>query len=55
MMRKVNHKHIMRLQELYEGENYIYCLCELLSGGHLLNYIVKNGHLTESDALYYIK
>lgn len=55
MMRKVNHGNIMRLEELYEGENYIYCLCELLGGGHLLNYIVKNGHLNENDSVKYIK
>ena len=55
MMRIMDHKHIMGLKELYEGENYIYCLCELFDGGHLLNYIIKNGHLTEKDSLKFIK
>lgn len=54
-MRKVDHKNIMKLIELYEGENYIYCLCELFEGGHLLDYIVKHGIFCEGEALQYIK
>lgn len=51
MMRKVNHPHALRLREIYEGENYIYCLCDLLSGGHLLNKMIKTGHFSEGKAL----
>ena len=41
----------MKLLELYEGENYIYCLVELFNGGHLLDYIVNNGHFTEQESI----
>ena len=51
MMRAVKHKNIMRLYELYEGENYIYCLTEFLAGGQLLDYIRDSEYLTESQSL----
>lgn len=31
-MRFVNHDKLMKLYELYEGENYIYCLCDFYKG-----------------------
>ena len=55
MMKIVKNNNIMELLELYEGENYIYCLCELYSGGHLLDHIVKYGHFDELSSLRYIK
>lgn len=36
MMRKIKHSRLLRMYELYEGENYIYCLCELYKGQDLL-------------------
>ena len=32
MMRQMYHPRVLRLYELYEGENFIYCLCELYRG-----------------------
>ena len=32
MMRMMNHYRVLRMFELYEGENFIYCLCELYKG-----------------------
>lgn len=29
MMRRMHHHRVLRMHELYEGENFIYCLCEL--------------------------
>ncbi len=29
MMREMNHDRIMQVYEIYEGENYIYCLSNL--------------------------
>merc|ERR1712032_176107 len=55
MMKKVKHENIMKLLELYEGENYIYCLVELFNGGHLLDYIVNNGHFTEPESIRLVR
>ena len=41
MMRKMNHYRVLRMLELYEGENFIYCLCELYKGADLLKSIIK--------------
>lgn len=41
----------MRLYEMYEGENFIYCLVELYKGTDLLNAIVKKGSQPERKAL----
>jgi len=51
MMRLMNHSRVLRLYELYEGENFIYCLCELYKGSDLLNAIVKKGSQPEQKAL----
>lgn len=51
MMRVCDHRNVLRLREIYEGENYIYCLCDLLSGGHLLNKMIKTGFFSEAKSL----
>ena len=51
MMRLMTHPRVLRLHELYEGENFIYCLCELYKGSDLLNAIVKRGSQPEQKAL----
>lgn len=51
MMREVNFYRVIKLAELYEGENYIYCLCELYPGTDLLNAIIKKGSQPEAKAL----
>ena len=51
MMRQMNHPRVLRLHELYEGENFIYCLCELYRGADLLNSIIKKGSQPEAKAL----
>lgn len=51
MMRKMNHFRVLRMFELYEGENFIYCLCDLYKGADLLQSIVKKGSQPETKAL----
>ena len=51
MMRQMNHPRVLKLHELYEGENFIYCLCELYRGADLLNSIIKKGSQPEAKAL----
>ena len=38
-MRKLNHKNLMRLYEIYESDNSIYISVELLEGGQLYDKI----------------
>ena len=51
IMKEMHHYRVLRLYELYEGENYIYCLCELYRGSDLLNAIIKKGSQPEAKAL----
>jgi tRNA A-37 threonylcarbamoyl transferase component Bud32 len=51
MMREMNHPRVLKLHEMYLGESYIYCLCELYKGADLLNSIIKKGSQPESKAL----
>ena len=51
MMREMNHHRVCKLYELYEGENYIYCLNELYSGSTLLDAIIKKGFQPEKKSL----
>ena len=51
MMREMNFYRVLKLHELYEGENFIYCLCELYKGTDLLNAIIKKGCQPEGKAL----
>jgi tRNA A-37 threonylcarbamoyl transferase component Bud32 len=51
MMRLMSHYRVLRLHELYEGENFVYCLCELYEGTDLMNAIIKKGAQPEQKAL----
>ncbi len=51
MMRMMNHYRVLKLHEIYEGENFIYCLCELYKGANLLKAIIKKGHQPETKTL----
>lgn len=42
MMRKFNHKNIIKLEGVYETEHSIYLVLELLEGGLLSEKIAKN-------------
>lgn len=51
LMRKINHPKIMKTHEIYEGENYIYCVVDYFEGSNLLEAIVKKGHQPEVKSL----
>lgn len=40
LMRKIDHPKIMRTHEIYEGENYLYCVVDYFEGQNLLEAIV---------------
>ncbi|CAK77807.1 unnamed protein product (macronuclear) [Paramecium tetraurelia] len=41
VMRLMNHKHIIKLREVYEDNNKIYIVTDLLNGGELISHIEK--------------
>lgn len=51
MMRLMNHYRVLKMYEIYEGENFIYCLCEWYKGLDLLRAIVKKGSQPEQKCL----
>lgn len=55
IMRIVKHERLMRLYEVYEGENFIYCLVELCKGSDLLKSLIQKGPQPEAKALAIIK
>lgn len=48
-MRQLDHKYIMKLEEVHESKNSIYLILELLQGGELLNHISTRQSLTLKD------
>jgi len=51
MMRLMSHYRVLKLYEIYEGENFIYCLIEYYKGIDLLRAIVKKGSQPEQKCL----
>ncbi len=47
LMKKLDHPKIVKMIELYEGENNIYCVSEYFKGQDLLNVLLQNGIPTE--------
>lgn len=50
ILSKVHHENIVQLYDLYQIENKIYLVMELVTGGELFDDIVRRGKYTESDA-----
>ncbi|KAI3649885.1 hypothetical protein MP228_005517 [Amoeboaphelidium protococcarum] len=50
ILKKVKHDNIIQLFDLFETENKIYLVMELVTGGELFDSIVACGHYTEADA-----
>lgn len=52
-LRSLDEANLIKIKELYEGQNYIYCVSEAYLGGHLLQRILKkpNGRFSEKDSL----
>jgi serine/threonine protein kinase len=55
MLREVDGPHLLRIHKIYEGENNIYCLGDLYSGGTLYQYIKDHGKPTETHSIEIIK
>ena len=48
--RQLDHPNLVRLHEVYEGQDHIYLVNDLIEGENLLNYLAINGSLTESES-----
>jgi len=47
-MRKIDNQYLIKLYEVFETENSIYMVMELLEGGSLLEYLRQKGKIYES-------
>jgi len=50
IMRKLHHQHIIALYDVFEDEERIYLILELVTGGELFDQIVSRGVYSERDA-----
>lgn len=50
ILKRIQHKNIVAVKEIYETEKYLYLVMELATGGELFDSIVKRGKYSESDA-----
>ncbi|KAK5579000.1 hypothetical protein RB653_008676 [Dictyostelium firmibasis] len=50
MMTEINHQNIIKLQEVYETDNEVLLVLELVTGGELFDKIVEREFYTEQDA-----
>jgi len=55
IMRKLKHKNIISLEEVYDEPEYIYLVLELVTGGELFDQIVSRGTYSERDAANVIR
>jgi len=50
IMQKVDHKHCVKLYEIYETSHKLYMVMEILTGGELFDRIVAKGSYSEKEA-----
>lgn len=50
IMKKVDHAHVLKLKEVYESDDTIALVMELVTGGELFYKIVEKGNYSEKDA-----
>ncbi|KAA1472090.1 Pkinase-domain-containing protein [Dentipellis sp. KUC8613] len=55
MMKLMNHPNIMRIYDVYEGDNELYLILEYVEGGELFDFLVNRGKLPPLEALAYFK
>jgi len=55
IMRRVEHKNILKLHEIYESEEKVYIVMELVNGSELFDRIVDKGYYSEKNAIIIVK
>ncbi len=56
VLTNINNPHIIKFIEMLKTDNHVYFIYEYCNQGNLKELIVNtNGHLPESEALYFFK
>jgi len=55
IMKKVDHKNILKLHEIYEDDQKVYIVMELINGSELFDRIVEKGFYSEKNAQVVIR
>ena len=55
IMKLIQHPSVMALYDVYESPEELYLVLELVEGGELFDYLVKQGRLKELDALNFFQ
>eukprot|EP01128_Nolandella_sp_AFSM9_P011388 TRINITY_DN80_c0_g1_i1.p1 TRINITY_DN80_c0_g1~~TRINITY_DN80_c0_g1_i1.p1 ORF type:complete len:378 (+),score=126.02 TRINITY_DN80_c0_g1_i1:49-1134(+) len=55
IMKKVNHTNILKLHEIYEDDEKVYIVMELIDGSELFDRIVEKGYYSENNARIVVK
>ncbi|EHH28621.1 hypothetical protein EGK_19093 [Macaca mulatta] len=51
VLRRVSHRYIVQLMEIFEAEDRVYMVMELATGGELFDRLIAQGSFTERDAV----
>ena len=52
LMKKLNHKNITKILEMFENEKYFFIVMEYINGGNLLSYIRKRRKISERKSKF---
>lgn len=55
IMKLIKHPNVLELYDVYETENHLYLVLELVEGGELFDYLVQRGRLPEQEALRFFQ
>lgn len=54
IMKKVSHKNILKLHEIFEDDEKVYIVMELVKGSELFDRIVEKGFYSERNAMHIV-
>lgn len=55
IMRALDHINVIKLHEVYETDNSLYMVLELLKGGNLVDYLKSHGKFNEKEAATFLR
>ncbi|GME66749.1 unnamed protein product [[Candida] boidinii] len=55
IMKLISHPNIMGLYDVWENQNELYLVLEYVEGGELFDFLIRNGRLTEGQAIFYFR
>jgi 5'-AMP-activated protein kinase catalytic alpha subunit len=54
LMRMINHKHVIRIKDVFATATKIFMVLELVEGGELFDKIVEEGKFSEERARFFM-